>query len=317
MIRLILTIILFWPFSGFCQVIELIHHYRYINQSHQKSGKIFHRVTVPAETLYQKLVEIKSSGQPYQLKTHKNTTQQYLEVSFEIDPKSEYQNLISFVLKLDPIQYVLPDQNILIQKHEPQLKKYLISDQFSESDSRQIQSIAHLILKNNQQFDQKIFASYEFVNEYLTFQRMPERTSALSSIKNGVGDCTEFSDLFVAISRAMGIPARTVSLFNFSEKKQFKMPNHNEAEVYVEQTGWLPIYTNLGAGRYDNAYAPGLTVSDNIVYSRDNVWTWANYFTEKMPENSQKVVVDWQVMIDKNKEREDNNGGGIKIEGKH
>ncbi len=72
------------------------------------------------------------------------------------------------------------------------------------------------------------------MNEYLLYKRLNSRTSSLTSIKHGYGDCTEFSDLFVALCRAMNIPARTVSLFNFKNKKIFSLPNHNEAEIYLK-----------------------------------------------------------------------------------
>jgi hypothetical protein len=61
-------------------------------------------------------------------------------------------------------------------------------------------------------------------------------TSVLAALKNKLGDCEEMSAVFVALCRAIDIPARLVWI-----------PNHNWAEFYlVDKTGkghWIPAHT--------------------------------------------------------------------------
>lgn len=63
-----------------------------------------------------------------------------------------------------------------------------------------------------------------------------EYTSVSHALKNRRGDCEEMSAVFVALCRAVGIPARLVWV-----------PNHNWAEFYltdVEGDGyWIPVHT--------------------------------------------------------------------------
>lgn len=61
-------------------------------------------------------------------------------------------------------------------------------------------------------------------------------TSVLAALKNKLGDCEEMAAVFVALCRAVGIPARLVWI-----------PNHNWAEFYlVDHDGmghWIPVHT--------------------------------------------------------------------------
>jgi hypothetical protein len=61
-------------------------------------------------------------------------------------------------------------------------------------------------------------------------------TSVLAALENRLGDCEEMSAVFIALCRAMGIPARVVWV-----------PNHNWAEIYLSDRAgvghWLPVHT--------------------------------------------------------------------------
>ena len=60
---------------------------------------------------------------------------------------------------------------------------------------------------------------------------------ALEAIKKGEGDCTEFSDLYVAVCRARGIPARWIEGFALTGD----MLRHNWVEIYLDGKGWIPV----------------------------------------------------------------------------
>ncbi|MBI1904077.1 MAG: transglutaminase domain-containing protein [Planctomycetia bacterium] len=67
--------------------------------------------------------------------------------------------------------------------------------------------------------------------------RIGAYTSVTAALRDGVGDCEERSAVFVALCRAIGIPARLVWV-----------PNHNWAEFYlVDRDGkghWIPAHTS-------------------------------------------------------------------------
>jgi hypothetical protein len=63
------------------------------------------------------------------------------------------------------------------------------------------------------------------------------RRGARLALESGRGDCTERADLFVALARARGIPARTMAGFVIDHDAVLRAANyHNWAEAYVDGT---------------------------------------------------------------------------------
>ena len=70
------------------------------------------------------------------------------------------------------------------------------------------------------------------------------------ALKIGEGDCTEFSGIYVTLCRAMGIPARQISVITYDMDLPRKVTgtNHSLSEVYMEPVGWFAVDANLGGG---------------------------------------------------------------------
>jgi hypothetical protein len=60
-------------------------------------------------------------------------------------------------------------------------------------------------------------------------------------LQKGVGDCSEYSYLFVALCRAAGIPARVQAGFAFHRVGEALEDGHMWAEYYLENYGWVPV----------------------------------------------------------------------------
>lgn len=85
-----------------------------------------------------------------------------------------------------------------------------------------------------------------FFDELLT-QRFryvwpPAERGALAMQRDGRGDCGEFTFLFVAWCRAVGIPARTV----LGTWVGGRTRAHAWAELYADGIGWVPIDASMG-----------------------------------------------------------------------
>ncbi len=66
-------------------------------------------------------------------------------------------------------------------------------------------------------------------------------------LKNRIGTCDEFSSLFIALCRALGIPARYVSGVAYSNIAELEgFGNHAWAEVYFPGYGWVPFDPTYG-----------------------------------------------------------------------
>ncbi|MEM3673792.1 MAG: transglutaminase domain-containing protein [Candidatus Bathyarchaeia archaeon] len=110
-----------------------------------------------------------------------------------------------------------------------------------ESSSQEINSTAQNIVGNENDTHEKVYKIYNFVVEHLKYKAQEEEMGALWALRNGVGDCSEYSYLFVALCRAAGIPARVQAGFAFHYENSVVEDGHMWAEYYIENYGWVPV----------------------------------------------------------------------------
>lgn len=149
---------------------------------------------------------------------------------------------------------------MLIPKKEPQsensLKKYLTQQPYWQINDKNIQDLAAK-LKTPE-------AIFQYVVNHLTydFQRVQNeepRIGAVGALKDPKSAvCLEFTDLFIAISRAAGIPAREINGFAFTQNSKerpvslFKDVLHAWPEYYNHDLNtWVmvdPTWSNTTGG---------------------------------------------------------------------
>lgn len=84
---------------------------------------------------------------------------------------------------------------------------------------------------------------------------------ALAALRSGTGDCTDYVDLFVALCRVKGIPARHVSGVL---TRWINVPGHSWAEFHVPGRGWLaldPLHIEQGSAAFGEMDAKYLRLS--------------------------------------------------------
>lgn len=80
-------------------------------------------------------------------------------------------------------------------------------------------------------------ATHAFVlRQMQTRSHNPKDVGAVAALAAGRGDCTDYSDLFVALCRAQGIPARAVEGYTTSWSN---VAQHSWAEVWLRDHGWV------------------------------------------------------------------------------
>jgi hypothetical protein len=141
---------------------------------------------------------------------------------------------------------------------------------------------------------------YSFPASHLKFTIQPKSIGALAAYQMKKGDCTEYSSLFCALSRAAGIPARQYSVFGMGKdtERVWMQPNHTAAEVYISGTGWIPVDPNLGLGRFDNHHSFGKT-SNNIIYlQHEGAWVRGMNTGQKAPDKKMiEVSSKWKAKV--------------------
>ncbi|MCD6515700.1 MAG: transglutaminase domain-containing protein [Candidatus Asgardarchaeum sp.] len=113
-------------------------------------------------------------------------------------------------------------------------KKYTNSEPYIESDDPRIIRISESLYHRN--FYQFIKNIQKWLHKNISYREMPSENGALFALKNKIGDCTEFSSLFVAICRAANIPSRLVA----GIAKGKKWENHAWAECYYDGK-WIAV----------------------------------------------------------------------------
>lgn len=77
----------------------------------------------------------------------------------------------------------------------------------------------------------------EFVVDRLNYQTQTTRHGALWAYLNRIGDCSEYTDLSIALARAAGLPARAMYGWGYSKDN---LIGHAWVEFYLPNKGWQP-----------------------------------------------------------------------------
>ena len=134
------------------------------------------------------------------------------------------------------------------------LSQYLAPSPKVESDHPEIMALANRIILNSRSDHEKAMDIYSYVIGHMNYNldASSRNQGALSALKSSQGVCEEYASLFVALSRAAGIPARVVNgyadprgtgeIWNLSPDQSLPLGNYRHAwvEFYVEDKGWQP-----------------------------------------------------------------------------
>jgi len=71
-------------------------------------------------------------------------------------------------------------------------------------------------------------------------EKQEKRLGAHQAIYMGIGDCDEFTDLLITISRIRGIPCRRLTGY-FKSNKESTGEAHAWGEIFSPKKGWIPI----------------------------------------------------------------------------
>jgi hypothetical protein len=179
---------------------------------------------------------------------------------------------------------------------------------------------------------------YDFVINKIDYSQVKrfgvnERQGALATLRNGSGVCMEYSDLFLTLSRAQGIPAKAVFGYGFDPMiSNTNQEAHQWVQVLIPGSGkWLDLDVTWGesgdaaVGGYLNHFythiasvAPdqnsevivtGLAIKDNKlelpkydITAKESMPTTGKYQTSaelitKYPMTSKSQVVDILIKI--------------------
>ena len=166
-----------------------------------------------------------------------------LEFSIDSEVKSvnkvlEIKEKVEFPLRLDN----LPD-NVLI---------YTKPSETIDSDDKDIIKMASEIIKGEDDLYRVVFKLGDWTKKNIKYDlsTLTESVSQKASwvLENREGVCDELTNLFIAMNRALGIPARFISGVSYTNalKSGEGFGPHGWAEVYFPDYGWIPFDVTYG-----------------------------------------------------------------------
>ncbi len=79
---------------------------------------------------------------------------------------------------------------------------------------------------------------FDWVNRHMVYVYPPPKRGAEAALQLLRGDCGQYADLFVALCRAAGVPARFVAGFQVTKKPT--LGYHAWTEFFLPGVGWVP-----------------------------------------------------------------------------
>jgi hypothetical protein len=225
----------------------------------------------------------------------------------ELSPGQTKQIKVVQVMKVGAVDLKIDPSNVGTDvPQDPSVYTQPVSGLF-ESDDPLIQSLARRLTENTSNLYYKARQVFDFVvenpenDQHLRYQRQSVDHSALWALQNKVGDCTEFSNLFVALARAAGIPAKVVSgyaylpLYNPAAATDADELGHAYVIFYLPSYGWVPadaVWPSYQGsfGKLDYAHIAGASTDGNGVVRPDRwiwpgpgvfSWNWQQYLGEE------------------------------------
>ena len=126
---------------------------------------------------------------------------------------------------------------------------YLLPETYVESDHPYVQALAREVSEGRERPCQILEALYDYVVDHITYSSYEAGDrGAVWALDHGSGDCTEFADALLALSRASGIPARFLEGITYREgdRADPSQIKHDWVEAYLPGHGWVPLDPTWG-----------------------------------------------------------------------
>jgi len=162
--------------------------------------------------------------------------------SITIDGKQTFTVELSYQVFSFGTRYLI--NSSLIADYDPSsyvYVKYTQAEGLIESNDAKIISKAQDLIENESNIHEKVYRIYSFVVRHMRYSSQEFERGALWALENGLGDCSEYSYLFVALCRAAGIPTRIQAGFAFHSQEETLEDGHMWAEYYLDNYGWIPV----------------------------------------------------------------------------
>ncbi|MGA1847746.1 MAG: transglutaminase-like domain-containing protein [Thermoplasmatota archaeon] len=203
------------------------------------------------------------------------------------------------------VELISIDTEVKSSQKEPgpgeneELSKFLLESSLINVNDPSIIDLARDIAGRSSRIDDVAWNTYEWILDNIFYQQVPGEWDAVTTLRNGEGGSAEMANLFVALMRANGIPARRISgwgnFFEKGEELSITRFSHGWAEFYVPGQGWVQVDPAWGkTSKFDNF---ARTDADHVILTKgaDIKFLWRGPFTT--PFGDTEVKTDYYLKV--------------------
>jgi len=185
------------------------------------------------------------------------------------------------------------------------LEDYTQPELHIESANPQIVALAGKLSHGKSTVCQQVRSFYEYIDNNLVYTDNGADWGAQATLGTMGADCTEYTDLLMALSRAQGIPARYFDGLLYLDKGTDSIAKQEHAwpDIYMPSIGWVAMDPTLGRtlvnrDTYFAHYSPDhiiVTMGANPSVLRNGSY-WTHLY---WPGNSTKIQVsgEWKIEL--------------------
>ncbi|MDX9864373.1 MAG: transglutaminase-like domain-containing protein [Anaerolineaceae bacterium] len=218
---------------------------------------------------YQQVTLVQASPSDYAVVTDENKNEFALFWFYDMQPGDSVPVTIEYEVTVNALDY-----NLSTCSGET-LQSFTNAEQYLEVDNSEISTTADILTRDAATDCAAVHNIYTYVIDSMEYAGyMPGDMGALSAHQTGSGDCTEYADLMIALTRAAGIPARFVEGVAYSWDGYYdeSQTKHDWLEVYLPGSGWVPMDPTWGENDADTYFA-GVSADHIIVTKGRNLST--------------------------------------------
>jgi len=212
--------------------LKLLYH---LHNSNDKKDTLF--IAIPSDTSTQRVFYTKITPEPFNIKVDDDGN---WIAEFIVPPKKVQDITVEGYAQVfaNPVKLFTPYPSTMLTNLKSQL--------YWEVEDQQIKEIAKHLNSSKDIFD---FVTENLSYDYDRITPNVERLGAKGALSaNNHATCAEFTDLFITLSRASGIPAREINGYAYSENPQLQPLSsisdilHAWPEYWDDaKQNWIPV----------------------------------------------------------------------------
>ena len=225
---------------GLPSTVRLIFNYRIKNIGRSLVSNITFKTYMPPKTIFQN-VKYQFSA-PITIDEDHNAIAT-LQINPILPGATETLTVVCDITPNGNMNTIIPNlgtfqayREILLKNRET--ARFISETKIWDFGDMNIQSLIKLMLNKAENPTDYMKMAFEFVNQKIKYKINNKREKASVTVRTLSGDCSEYSDLFVALLRGGGIPAKIVhGLIVDSSKKSLE--SHAWCEYFSPELGWI------------------------------------------------------------------------------